>query len=105
MRKWVLIAALLVVFSIQAFAQKGSCLPLNGQRAYKDGERLELSLMFKWGAVNTEVAQAVVTLDSTRFKGESAYHTRLKVRSMPFFDIFFKMREDFQSWFRTRAMA
>lgn len=104
MRKGVLIAALLVAFSIQAGAQKGSCLPMSGQRAYQNGERFELSLMYKWGAVNTEVAQAVVTLDSTRFKGESAYHTRLKVRSMPFFDIFFKMREDFQSWFRPRDL-
>ena len=42
-----------------------------------------------------------VTLDSLQFRGTPAYHAEFKVKSAPFFDIFFKMREDFHTWFTT----
>lgn len=55
--------------------------------------------MYKWGAVNTEVGLATIDLDTLQYNGEPTFHVNFKVRSAPFFDLFFKMREDFHSWF------
>ena len=75
-----------------------NCLPLGKDRAFQSGEQLTFSLMYKWGAVNTEVGMAELSIDSTSYNGIPAYHSALKVKSMPFFDVFFKMREHFQGW-------
>lgn len=99
-----ILSTALLVLPLSLFAQGKGCLPVSGGRAFGPGENLGLSVTYKWGAVNTEVAVATLALDQTRFQGESVYHTRLKVRSAPFFDVFFKMREDFQSWFRTEDL-
>ena len=66
---------------------------------FKSGETLRYSVMFKWGAVNTEVAQAVMKLDSLEYNGAPAYKTQITARTAPFFDIFYSIRENFQSWF------
>lgn len=75
-----------------------NCLPRGDSRTFKPGEEISFSLMFKWGAVNTEVGQAKLRVDSTTFRGAPAYHSVLNVKSAPFFDVFFKMRENFQGW-------
>lgn len=100
MRRLLVISALLLccVLPMRAQGSQG-CLPQKAQNAFRGDEKLTLSLQYKWGAVNTDVATAVVQLDSVRFKGTPAYHCAFTVKSAPFFDLFFKMREDFQSWF------
>lgn len=85
---------LAAVFPLRA--QK--CLPQGASRTFKPGEEISFSLLFKWGAVNTEVGQARLRVDSTTFRGAPAYHSVLQVKSAPFFDVFFKMREKFQGW-------
>ena len=97
MRYKLLILGLL--FSLSVFGQGKGCIPTRKDYPFRAGEQMDLSLMYKWGAVNTEVALATVTLDSVPFNGEKVFHVNFKVKSAPFFDIFFKMREDFHSWF------
>ena len=80
------------------------CFDVPEDKPFRGGEDLHYSLMFKWGAVNTEVAGANIKLDSIQFQGESVYHTDFTVKSAPFFDLFFKMREHFQSWMRTEDL-
>lgn len=92
----VLVLSLILGAAMTLSAQ--NCLPLGKNRAFNSGEKLTFSMMFKWGAVNTEVGQAELAIDSTSFNGKSAYHSALHVKSMPFFDVFFKMREHFQGW-------
>ena len=75
-----------------------NCLPSIEGNAFKAGERLDYTLQFKWGAVNADVASAVLSLDSVLFRGAPAYHSVITVKSAPFFDFFFKMREKFQGW-------
>lgn len=99
MKKSLAVIFLLLGALMPVFAQ--NCLPLGKARAFQPGEKLTFSLMYKWGAVNTEVGQAVLAIDSTGFKGKPAYHSALQVKSMPFFDVFFKMREHFQGWMST----
>ncbi len=102
MRRFLFIVG--IFFSLTLFGQGKGCIPTLPEYPFRDGEQMAFSLMYKWGAVNTEVGQAVVTLDSLQFNGEQAYHMNFKVKSAPFFDIFFKMREDFHSWFTVREL-
>ena len=95
--RWKLLLLCLFV-SVAANGQGKGCIPALQERPFKAGEKIGLGLFYKWGAVNTEVAQAAVTLDSLQFNGQDAYHINFKVKSAPFFDVFFKMREDFHSW-------
>lgn len=93
-----------LLFSLTVFGQGKGCIPTTGKPPYKAGEEITLSLLYKWGLVNTEVAQAIVDLEETRYNGESAYHVNFRVKSAPFFDVFFKMREDFHSWFTVKEL-
>ena len=92
----VLVLSLILGAAFTLSAQ--NCLPLGKNRAFNSGEKISFSLMYKWGAVNTEVGIADLSIDSTSFNGKPAYHSALHVKSMPFFDVFFKMREHFQGW-------
>lgn len=89
-----------LLLPLAVYAQGSTCLPTLDQQPFQDGEKLNYGLIFKWGAVNTEVASAQMNLDAVRLGGEEAYTTSIRVKSAPFFDVFFKMREHFQSWFR-----
>ena len=97
MKKAAVLVLSLILWAATSLSAQ-NCLPLGKSRAFNSGEKLTFSLMFKWGAVNTEVGQAELSIDSTSFNGKPAYHSALFVKSMPFFDVFFKMREHFQGW-------
>ena len=75
-------------------------MAVRAQSAYPfgQGEELNLSVMFKWGAVNTEVGIAQLKVDSLNYKGTPVYHLDCKAWTAPFFDRFYKIREDLQSW-------
>ncbi len=90
MRKALLILAILLT-SWAAMAQ---------EHPFMDGEEVRWSVMFKWGAFNTEVGKAQFSVDSLFFRGSEAYHIGCTVKSAPFFDRFYKIREDLQSWVR-----
>lgn len=66
---------------------------------FRSGERFGFRLMFKWGGVNQEVGSAKVVLDSVSYQGAPTYHAHFTARSNKFFDGFYKIRENFQSWF------
>ena len=96
MRWKLLILSLLV--SVTVNGQQKGCIPSLQETPFHHGEEIDLGLYYKWGAVNTEVAQATIALDSLLFNGQDAWHVNFRVQSAPFFDVFFKMREDFHSW-------
>lgn len=51
------------------------------------------------GAINSDVGHATVELDTLTFNGEKAFRCTVLGRTTRFYDIFFKVREDFRSWF------
>lgn len=102
MRRLVLIAGLLFCL-FPLMGQEQSCLPRAGKIPFSQGESFTMSLLYKWG-VNAEVAEAQVRLDSVCYNGTAAHHVAFTVKSAPFFDIFFKMRENFQSWFAMEGL-
>lgn len=82
------------------FAAGGQCIPTkSGALPYSTGENLTYVLSYKWNAVNTDVATAALKLDTVRYNGALVYHSKMTARTRPFFDTFFKARENFQSWF------
>ena len=90
MRRWILILGLCLV----AQFSRAQEFPFAG------GENIYLSIMYKWGAINTEVGTTHLELDPVTYEGQEAYHMTTKVWTSPFFDRFYKIRENLQSWVR-----
>lgn len=86
----------MILGALASFAQG---LPLCKDAPYLPGEDIRMGIMYKWGAVNTEVAIASLSLEEVPWQEDTVYHAACQVKSAPFFDVFFKMRENFQSWF------
>lgn len=80
-----------------------SCIPVRSvgedALAFQDGEKMDFVLHYRWGAINTDVATATVRLDSLTYDGHEAFLCSAYGATSKFFDIFFKVREDFKSWF------
>lgn len=97
----------LVNFTLHAqdsLAVKGtSCIPVRTLErenlAFMGGEKMSFVMHYEWGVVNSDVGHATVSLDSLKFNGEDAYHCKVQGKTTKLFDLFFKVREDFQSWF------
>lgn len=91
MRK-ILVIALTVLLSLPLGAQG---IHLCKEAPFQDGEKLEMVLMFKWGLVNTEVGSVSTSITQSG----NLFHASCQLRTAPFFDAFYKMREHFQSDF------
>lgn len=80
-----------------------SCIPVmsvtEDSLAFKAGEKMDFVLHYQWGAINTDVGYATVTLDSLTYNGEKAFLCSAYGKTTRMFDLFFKVREDFKSWF------
>lgn len=85
-----------------------SCVPVGSLNeedlAFKAGERMDFVLHYKWGAINTDVGDATVTLDTLKYNGEDAFLCSVYGKTTRMFDLFFKVREDFKSWFTRDAL-
>jgi len=101
-----LIPALALFFGLSAAAQSGRCLPsrTDGVVPYSPGEKLEFSISYNWHAVQTDVAKADLKLGQETLNGEKVWHSSLGVQTAPFFDVFFKIREKFDSWFALKGV-
>ena len=86
-----------------------NCIPVKSlaekDLAYKVGENLEFVIHYKWGAINSDVAKAYVKLDTTTLNGVPVFHCSVNGRTARFYDMFFKVREDFQSWFTREGVV
>ncbi len=80
-----------------------ACVPVRtvheDSLAFQHGEKMEFVLHYNWGAINTDVGYATVELDSLTYNGRKAFHCSAYGKTTRMFDLFFKVREDFDSWF------
>lgn len=80
-----------------------ACIPVRSvseeSLAFQHGEKMDFVLHYRWGAINTDVATATVSLDSLTYDGHEAFLCSAYGRTSKMFDLFFKVREDFKSWF------
>ncbi len=67
----------------------------NSNLPYKGGESLTYIMNYKWGAVNTDVGEAVTNLELN----DNLFHCVIKGRTYKFYDIFFRVREHFETKF------
>ncbi len=80
-----------------------SCVPVRTTTeedlSFQAGERMDFILHYKWGSINADVGTATVVLDSLDFNGHEAFLCHAYGKTTKIFDLFFKVREDFKSWF------
>ena len=83
--------------------KKSACIPVRtvseDKLAYQSGERLDFILHYELGAIRTDVANASVSLENKVFNGQEVFHVAVEGKTIKIYDFFFKIREDFQSWF------
>ena len=83
---------------------EGGCIPVRdisdgGSLAYQAGEKFSFSIHYEWGLIDSDVGWANIVLDTLRVNGTKAYHCMVYGRTTKLYDLFFPVRENFQSWF------
>jgi hypothetical protein len=80
-----------------------ACVPVRtlnpDSLAFTGGEKISFILHYQWGTINSDVGHATVKLDTVRFNGQKTFRCHLKGRTTRLYDFFFKVREEFVSWF------
>lgn len=109
--KKVLLICLALVCGLTAFAYLDSgstCSPFKpvpeSRLAFKAGEKLTYSLHYKWGMVDSDVAQGEITTHKDTLNGKELFFSRIFGKTAKFYDAFFKVREDFCSWYTIDAL-
>ncbi|MBR4801924.1 MAG: DUF3108 domain-containing protein [Bacteroidales bacterium] len=88
MKRFIALTFLLSLFSA-VYAQENNDYP------FKSGERMNFVLNYTWGGVITDVGDATCTLTYN----EGKYHVLVTGKTFRFFDMFFKVRERFETRF------
>jgi hypothetical protein len=60
---------------------------------------MDFTMHYTWGMIDSDVGSATVTLDTVRMNGQNAFLCSVNGRTTRLYDLFFKVREDFKSWF------
>ena len=105
----IIILLSVVLTSTSLYAQKDSlstgtaCVPVRtvsyDSLVFGPGEKMSFAVHYKWGMINSDVGAATVELDTLTFNGVRAFRCNAYGRTAKFYDMFFKVRESFQSWF------
>lgn len=85
-----------------------SCIPVKSLQpdslAYKAGEQLSFTMHYNWGAINSDVGSATIKLDTTVLNGQKVFFCDVSGKTTKLFDLFFKVREHFSSWFTVEGL-
>ena len=84
-----------IIFFTAATLLHSQPLSYSGEPPYKEGETLTYELSYTWGGVNTDVGQGTAKMNYS----DGFYNPVITGKTYKFYDIFFKVRENFQSWF------
>ena len=100
------LTAFLLCLGLAASAQGTKCLPsrTDGVDPWVSGEKLVFNISYNWHAVQTDVAKGNLTMKQEPLNGEQVWHTSMTMQTAPFFDVFFKIRERFDSWFALKGV-
>jgi hypothetical protein len=103
-----LLASVRLTAQEKSVSDSTSCVPVKAvsfdELAFGPGEKMYFTVHYKWGAVNSDVGHANVSLDTLTFNGQKAFCCKAYGRTTKLYDIFFKVREDFRSWFTVDGM-
>ncbi len=103
------LAAVFLIPSVTVPASdEGKCIPVKRLKeenlAFKGGEELVFTIHYKWGIINADVAQATLKLDTTVLNGRKVFHASLTGKTQKFYEKFFRVKEDLDSWFTRDGM-
>ena len=106
MKRYLFVTILMMCCLQMAFAQQQEkCLPVRTiperERAFDSGEKLTYVLGYTWGVIDTDVAQATLSLEKRTDESGTWFYAKLLGNTYKFFDMFFKVRYDFSSKFNT----
>lgn len=104
MRRIIFILVIFQISTISLLSQEKNCPPVRvlsvKDLPFADGESLSYSVTYNWGSVVTEVGEARTTL---RYVGDGStspyFHAVVKGNTYKFFDMFFKVRDHYESKF------
>ena len=101
-----ILSVLLVGIGLSASAQGTKCLPSrpDGVDPFQAGEKIVFNISYNWHAVQTDVAKGTLTIGQETLNGEKVWHSSMFMKTAPFFDVFFKIREQFDSWFALKGV-
>jgi len=101
-----ILSVLFAGIGLAASAQGTKCLPsrTDGVDPWKSGEKIVFNISYNWHAVQTDVAKGTLTIKQEPLNGEQVWHTSMSMQTAPFFDVFFKIREKFDSWFALKGV-
>ena len=82
----------------------GGCVPVQDiadgdSLAYQAGEKFSFSIHYDWGSIDSDVGWANIVLDTVRVNGTKSWPCMVYGRTTRPYDLFFPVRENFQSWF------
>ena len=96
-------AALILCQAASCLAQESHCIPVKALKesdlAFQSGEKMYFTMHYEFGAINSDVGSAEVALDTVVFNGRKVFRCVATGKTTRLFDFFFKVREDFRSWF------
>ncbi len=103
----ILLCTCLNVFGIRAqensVSTQSYCVPVrnlsDGNLAFRSGEKMYFTMHYSWGMINSDIGSAEVVLDEVDFNGQKAFRCSVSGRTTKMYDLFFKVRENFTSWF------
>lgn len=104
--------AVLAAFSPSRAAEDGGgrtgCIPVGSlaqeDLAFRGGEVMSFVMHYSWGIINSDVGTATVRLEEDFFNGIPAFRCDVSGRTSRLFDIVFKVREHFCSWFSREGL-
>lgn len=80
-----------------------SCVPVKPisqeTLAFRPGEKMYFTMHYKWGIIDSDIGSATVSLDQVDFNGQQAFRCTVTGKTTRMYDLFFKVRENFVSWF------
>lgn len=84
-------------------SEETACVPVRNisydKLAFQAGEKMSFVMHYEWGMINSDVGSATVELDTLTFNGQKAFNCKVQGKTTKLYDLFFKIREDFRSWF------
>ncbi|MEN6618663.1 MAG: DUF3108 domain-containing protein [Rikenellaceae bacterium] len=107
MRSTFLIILFLAV-SLNAYSQADQCLPVKDIKfedlAFSHGETLRYIVNYTWGSIHTDVGEVIFSLDYYGDSDEPFFHAKAYGKTFKFYDIFFKVREFYESKFYAKNL-
>jgi len=76
-------------------------LPLNasaGNTVYQSGEKLKMTVHYKWGPIDADVCNGTFTVNEASFAGKRCYNARIYAKTGKTVGKMVKLVEDFQSY-------